>query len=76
MNLGNPEEVKILELARLVISLTGSRSDVEFTDRPVDDPTVRCPDIALARRTLGWNPTVPLGEGLTRTVAWAKEMWT
>jgi dTDP-glucose 4,6-dehydratase len=76
MNLGNPEEIKILELARLVISLTGSRSDVDFTDRPADDPTVRCPDIAMARRTLGWDPTVPLGEGLTRTVAWAREMWT
>jgi dTDP-glucose 4,6-dehydratase len=75
MNLGNPEEIKILELARLVISVTDSSSDVEFTERPVDDPTVRCPDIALARRTLGWTPTVQLGEGLARTVAWAKEMW-
>jgi len=75
MNLGNPEEIKILELARLVISVTESSSDVEFTERPVDDPTVRCPDIALARRTLGWTPTVPLGEGLARTAAWAKEMW-
>ena len=75
MNLGNPEEIKILELARLVISVTDSSSDVEFTERPVDDPTVRCPDIALARRTLGWKPTVSLGEGLARTVAWAKEMW-
>ncbi|HJU57905.1 MAG TPA: NAD-dependent epimerase/dehydratase family protein [Actinomycetota bacterium] len=75
MNLGNPEEIKILELARLVISVTESSSDVEFTDRPVDDPTVRCPDIALARRTLGWTPTVPLGEGLARTAAWAKETW-
>jgi len=75
MNLGNPEEIKILELARLVISVTDSTSDVEFTDRPVDDPTVRCPDITLARRTLGWTPTVPLGEGLARTAAWAKEMW-
>lgn len=75
MNLGNPEEIKILELARLVISVTESSSDVEFTERPVDDPTVRCPDIALARHTLGWTPTVPLGEGLARTAAWAKEMW-
>jgi dTDP-glucose 4,6-dehydratase len=75
MNLGNPEEIKILELARLVISVTDSASDVEFTDRPVDDPTVRCPDITLARRSIGWTPTVPLGEGLARTAAWAKEMW-
>ena len=50
--------------------------DVDFTDRPATIRPVRCPDIALARSTLGWDPTVPLGEGLTRTLAWAKEMWT
>ena len=76
MNLGNPEESEYVELARFVIA-TDKRlgRGVAFTDRPVDDPTVRCPDITLARRTLGWTPTVPLGEGLARTAVWAKEMW-
>ena len=75
VNLGNPEEVKVLDLARTIVSLVGSRSDVTFTERPVDDPEVRCPDIAQARSVLGWSPTVDLAEGLQRTIDWASEAW-
>ena len=69
MNLGNPNEVTILELAERVRTLTGSRSEIEFAPRPVDDPEVRCPDIGLARAKLSWEPIVSLSEGLTRTIA-------
>ncbi len=67
MNLGNPAEFTILELAELVIELTGSRSRTIFLPLPHDDPTQRCPDIALAREQLGWRPMVGLREGLART---------
>jgi len=69
VNLGNPNEVTILELAKLVRTLTGSRSEITFTPRPVDDPELRCPDISLAKAGLGWEPLVPLPEGLARTIA-------
>lgn len=69
MNLGNPEEFTILELAELVIELTGSRSRMIFQPLPSDDPTQRCPDIDLARRELGWQPRIPLREGLQRSIA-------
>jgi UDP-glucuronate decarboxylase len=70
VNLGNPNEVAILELAQLVRTLTGSNSGLQFTPIPVDDPTRRRPDIALARKHLGWEPQVGLHEGLERTVAY------
>ncbi|HEU4356777.1 MAG TPA: NAD-dependent epimerase/dehydratase family protein, partial [Actinomycetota bacterium] len=69
VNLGNPNEVTVLELAELVREITDSRSEIAFIERPVDDPEVRRPDIALARSLLGWEPLVALREGLTRTVA-------
>jgi dTDP-glucose 4,6-dehydratase len=75
VNLGNPEEVKILELAHLVLSILGSRSEIVFTPRPEDDPEVRCPDISLARRELNWEPAVTLREGLEKTIAWARTAW-
>lgn len=75
MNLGNPEEVTVEELARLVIELAHSRSELVFVDRPVDDPQVRCPDISLARRELGWEPTVSLRDGIARTLEWAAARW-
>jgi dTDP-glucose 4,6-dehydratase len=75
MNLGNPEEVKVLDLARTVVSLVGGGSEIVFTDRPIDDPEVRCPDISLARSELGWTPAVPLTEGLRRTIDWAERAW-
>jgi dTDP-glucose 4,6-dehydratase len=68
-NLGNSEEVTILELAELVRTAAGSASEIVFTGRPVDDPEVRCPDITLARTRLGWEPSVPLSEGLARTIS-------
>ena len=68
MNIGNPHEVSMLELARTVIDLVGSDSEIHFVPRPVDDPTIRQPDITLARQELGWEPAVPLEEGLVRTI--------
>ncbi|MEV7785855.1 NAD-dependent epimerase/dehydratase family protein [Streptomyces sp. NPDC088106] len=70
VNIGNPGEITMLELARLVVSLAGSASDVRYIERPVDDPAVRCPDITLARDKLGWEPRVDAEEGLRRTIAW------
>jgi dTDP-glucose 4,6-dehydratase len=75
MNLGNPEEVTVRELAEQVRDLARSRSPLTFVERPQDDPEVRRPDISLARRTLGWEPTISLREGLRRTIAWAREAW-
>jgi UDP-glucuronate decarboxylase len=68
MNLGNPEEFTILELAQLVVELTGSRSRLIFLPLPADDPAQRCPDIELARRQLGWEPQVSLRRGLQMTI--------
>ena len=73
MNLGNPREVSVLALALMVRDLTGSDSDITFVPRPVDDPTVRCPDIALAARELGWHSVVPLEEALLRTITWYRD---
>ena len=70
VNLGNPDEFTILELAKLVIEFTGSRSKVVHRDLPVDDPTRRRPDIRLAKERLGWQPTTKLREGLEKTIAW------
>jgi dTDP-glucose 4,6-dehydratase len=67
VNLGNPEEVTVLEVARRVIELTGSTSAVEHVDAMVDDPRRRRPDISRARRLLGWQPEIPLDEGLRRS---------
>jgi dTDP-glucose 4,6-dehydratase len=75
MNLGNPREVTIAELARLISQIAGSESEVVFEPRPEDDPEVRCPDISLAREKLGWEPKIPLEQGLERTIAWAREAW-
>jgi UDP-glucuronate decarboxylase len=68
MNLGNPDEYTMLELAERVVELTGSRSQIVFRSLPADDPRRRKPDITLAREHLGWQPSVPLREGLKRTV--------
>ena len=70
VNLGNPVEMSIRELAAKVIELTGSRSQLLIKPLPVDDPLQRCPDISLARRLLDWEPKVPLEQGLTRSIAY------
>ncbi|MCK1815106.1 NAD-dependent epimerase/dehydratase family protein [Streptomyces carpaticus] len=70
VNIGNPDEITMLDLARLVIRLTGSSSGVRLIDRPTDDPMVRCPDITLARGKLQWEPRVTAPDGLARTIAW------
>jgi dTDP-glucose 4,6-dehydratase len=70
VNIGNPTEITMLDLARLVIELTGSSSEVRFIERPTDDPAVRCPDITLARDKLEWEPQVTAEEGLRRTISW------
>jgi len=67
LNIGNPDELSVLELAHAILALTGSSSTITYEPLPTDDPTRRCPDIALARRELGWEPVVPLEEGLRRT---------
>lgn len=72
-NIGNPVEFTMLELAEQVLAETGSTSKVEFLPLPADDPKVRQPDITLAQDVLGWNPTVPLREGLRQTVAWFRQ---
>jgi UDP-glucuronate decarboxylase len=69
VNLGNRVETSIVTLAEKVIELTGSSSEIQFRPLPPDDPVQRRPDITLARQLLGWEPRVPLGEGLVRTVA-------
>ncbi|TLZ52103.1 MAG: SDR family oxidoreductase [Gammaproteobacteria bacterium] len=73
VNLGNPEEFTILELARKVIANTGSRSEIVFKPLPSDDPMQRQPDISLARQMLQWEPAVALNEGLRRTISYFRD---
>lgn len=68
VNIGNPEEYRVIDLARMIIELAESKSEIVFHPRPVDDPNVRRPDITRAREVLGWEPTVPVREGLSRTI--------
>ncbi len=74
VNLGNPVEFTIGELADLVVQLTGSSSRVVYRDLPADDPVRRRPDISLAEQNLGWQPVVPLREGLQQTIAWFRSI--
>ena len=74
LNLGNPVEISVAELARLVIDLTGSRSKLVHRPLPVDDPIQRCPDISDAKALLGWQPKTPLRAGLNRTIAYFEEL--
>ncbi len=73
VNIGNPAEMTVLEFAREIIRLTGSRSEITYRPLPEDDPKVRQPDISLARKLLGWEPRVPLEEGLRRTIAYFRD---
>ncbi|MCX5834138.1 MAG: GDP-mannose 4,6-dehydratase, partial [Deltaproteobacteria bacterium] len=68
VNLGNPDEMSVLEFARKVIDVTRSRSRIVFKDLPVDDPKIRQPDITKARKILGWEPNITLGEGLKKVL--------
>ncbi len=68
VNLGNPNEMPLIDMARLIVELTGSRSEVVFEALPIDDPQVRQPDIARARDLLGWEPEIDLRSGLRRTI--------
>ena len=70
INLGGPQEATILEIAELVLRLTGSGSEIAFEPLPDDDPKQRCPDITLAKRHLGWSPQVSLEDGIKETVAY------
>ena len=70
VNIGNPDEFTILELAELIIELVGSSSELTLEDQPVDDPRQRRPDIAFARRALSWEPAVRLEDGLMRTISY------
>ena len=70
VNIGNPREATVLEIAQTIRRLAASTSEIVFVPRPVDDPTVRQPDITLARTELGWEPAVGFEEGLSRTLAW------
>lgn len=74
VNLGNPVEFTMKQLAEMVVELTSSRSRLVHKALPADDPTRRCPDIGLARSRLGWEPKVPLREGLSRTIAYFRSL--
>ena len=76
INLGNPGEFTMLQLAELVVELTNSRSKIEFMPLPADDPRQRKPDISKADQILDWRPTVPLREGLTKTIAYFENLLT
>jgi dTDP-glucose 4,6-dehydratase len=67
VNIGNPDERTMLELAQVVLHVTGSRSSITYEDLPTDDPTRRCPDITIATEQLGWSPTIELRDGIART---------
>lgn len=74
VNIGNPREFSMLQLAELVIARTGSKSEIVFMPLPSDDPTQRQPDISLARRELGWEPTVSLNQGLDKAIAYFSDL--
>ncbi len=74
VNLGNPHEFSVLELAQEVIKRTGSKSNIVFQPLPPDDPTQRQPDITLAKERLNWQPSIPLNEGLKKTIKYFKKL--
>jgi len=74
VNIGNPEEVTMLELAETIQDVVGNHPGIEFQPRPVDDPTVRRPDTTKAEQLLGWKPRYSLREGLELTLPWFKQV--
>jgi dTDP-glucose 4,6-dehydratase len=69
VNVGSPDEMTILRIAKEIVAATGSRSEIHFVELPVDDPLVRRPDTTLIERELGWRPQVSWDEGIRRTIA-------
>ena len=74
INIGNPIEFTIIDLATKIINVTNSSSKIIFVERPPDDPTVRCPDIILAKHLIHWSPMVSLSEGLTKTIEYFRKL--
>jgi len=74
INVGNPGEFTILQLAEKIIAMSGSRSEIVFKELPTDDPRQRQPDVSLAKKELGWEPTTPLDKGLEKTIAYFEEL--
>jgi nucleoside-diphosphate-sugar epimerase len=74
VNIGNPEEKTVRELADIILRLTGSRSTIVKKELPVDDPQVRCPDITRAKKLLGWQPEVPTEQGLQKTIDYFRRL--
>jgi dTDP-glucose 4,6-dehydratase len=72
-NIGNPQEITILEFAKRIVKMTGAKVAIEFKPLPQDDPKQRCPDITKAKRILNWEPKVGLEEGLKSTLAYFRE---
>ena len=72
VNLGNPNEFTIKELAEKTLEYTSSKSEIDFRELPTDDPKQRCPDIQLAKSVLDWQPTIQLEQGLKETINWFK----
>jgi dTDP-glucose 4,6-dehydratase len=74
VNIGNPRELTVKQIAELVLKLTGSNSKIEHTPLPVDDPKVRRPDIRRAKQLLGWEPQVELEDGLRKTIEYFRQV--
>jgi len=74
INLGNPDEIKIIELAKIILELTSSKSNIKFYPLPEDDPKRRCPDIERAKKEIGWEPKTSLYEGLKKTIEYFKSI--
>jgi len=74
VNIGNPKEMTLLQLAQQISRLSGSRSEIVFRPLPTDDPKVRQPDIGKARRLLNWEPKVDVEDGLVRTIDWCRKL--
>jgi dTDP-glucose 4,6-dehydratase len=74
VNIGNPAELSVLDFAKTIQRLTGTRSEIAYRPLPVDDPKVRQPDITKAKTKLGWQPTVPLEDGLARTIEYFRSL--
>ncbi len=73
VNLGNPDEYTVLDFAKKILKITGSKSKIEFKPLPVDDPKTRCPDISRAKKLLKWQPKVKVDDGLKKTIEWYRK---